>query len=398
MLVFNERPAQRAAGVHALVIGISAYPHLPGGTSAPPDDSPLQQLGLKQLRAPAHTAFAIHRWLLDNRAHLPVPLHTARLLLAASPEEVAAEPAMAQAGGATYADIRTALHDWRADLRTFAQSQALLFFSGHGLGGVGNDALMLPADLGDPADERPGEDLSGRVLRRAISLHDVVSGMAPPPGLGTIGAKQVYLVDACRNRSPAVDPDAVEVPPVWADPFEPQRDDRSLTIVLATLNDQLAYVGRPGEATVFGQAVQECLEGAAAIASDDGRGTRWPVDTPFLGAFLPGLMTERAKNLNVVQTSQALRLDLVRLVSYPAAPTVDVTFSAAGATPASNVQLDLRCGEQVSRVAPIDPARPSRLPMGEYQVVASAIAPPPDGTVSMGRTLRPPRFTIEVTL
>jgi hypothetical protein len=400
VLVFDERPAQPAAGVHALVIGISAYPHLPGGAAAPPAGSPLEELGLAQLRAPALTAVAIHRWLLDNRADLPVPLHTARLLLAPSAQELAADPAMAQAGGAGHAEIRSALHDWRADMRTFARSRSLLFFSGHGLGGVGNDALMLPADLGDPADVRDGEDLGTRLLRRAISLDDVVAGMAPPPAatLGTIGREQVYLVDACRNRTRVVTPDATSVPIVWDEPFEPDRDGRALTVVLATMNDQLAYVGRDGEATVFGQAVRECLDGAAAVPLDEGGATRWPVDTPFLGAFLPGLMNERATALRVTQTSQTVRADPVRMVSYAAPPELDVTFAVAGATPAANLQVALRRGGQVSTIAPLDPAQRHRLPMGGYEIVASAITPPPADARFMQRELRPPRSTIEVAL
>jgi hypothetical protein len=52
----------RKAGTHAIIIGVSDYPHLSGG-SAPPADLAPDNGGLGQLEVSAKTAAKIFNWL-----------------------------------------------------------------------------------------------------------------------------------------------------------------------------------------------------------------------------------------------------------------------------------------------------------------------------------------------
>jgi hypothetical protein len=372
--------------VHALVIGVSSYPHLPGGSAAQPG-SPGAGLGLTQLAAPALTAYQVHQWLLDHRDELPVPLHTVRLLLAPSADEL---EGIVQAGEPTYAGIRAALNDWRADLARFAKSMAFFFYSGHGLGGTGEDALMLAADFGDPAVD---------LLDRAVSVTDVEQGMAPPRpgGARTIGRRQAYFVDACRNRPPGLTVDSALVPTVWDEQVDTAEADRELAILLATINGQQAYVGAPGEATVFGQALLECLEGAAAEADGD---LRWSVGTAGISSRLPERMEERTARLRVRQSFRPGRqLMPIRLVTFAETPRVEVTFPVTGATPAANLRVDLSDLTGVTSFNPLElPVRAHPVPMGHYGIVARAVVPPPTEERRAVRILRPPRHEFAVDL
>lgn len=397
MLVFDVRPGEEpAAGLHALIVGISVYPNLPGATTAPSTGSGSENLGLEQLEAPALTAHQIYRWLLAHRAELPVPLHSVRLLLAPSPSELEADPGITEAqeagaADASYRSLQAALNAWREDLSRFAGSMAFFFYSGHGLGGTGEDALMLAADFGDAAVP---------MLERAISITDVEQGMAPPRrgGRRTIGRRQVYLVDACRNRPAGLEPDSAAVPTVWTQPVETDVDDRELSILLATINSRRAYVGKDGEATVFGQAVLECLQGAAAQPVEEGGQVRWAVSTTDISTQLPERMAERTKALRVSQAFRTGRQHFpVRLLTFQQTPEVTVTFPTVGATLPSNVQLQLDNRRQVTKIGPLEPpTREHRLPMGFYDVTASAIMPPPSGNVIMECILRPPRREVWV--
>ena len=396
MLTFDARPADGAprAGVHALVIGVSSYPHLPGGSAAQPG-SAAAGLGLTQLAAPALTAYRVHQWLIDHREELPVPLHTVRLLLAPSAEELDAEPSIGRppAGQPTHAGIRAALNDWRADLARFAKSMAFFFYSGHGLGGTGEDALMLAADFGDPAVE---------LLDRAVSITDVEQGMAPPRpgGARTIGRRQVYFVDACRNRPPGLTADTARVPTVWDEQVDTAEADRELAILLATINGQQAYVGAPREATVFGQALLECLDGAAAEAAEPDGSIRWSVSTATISSRLPERMEERTAQLRVRQSFRPGRqLMPIRLVTFAETPRLEVTFPVTGPTPAANLRVDLTDLSGVTSFNPLElPVRAHPVPMGHYGIVARAVVPPPTEERRAVRTLRPPRHEFAVDL
>src|SRR6266849_9591483 len=87
-LLFDRREdVGDSPGTHALIVGISSYPYLRGGTDPrAPDD-----FGFGQLTSPAISAFRFGQWL-SERAEPPVPLATCRMMLAPSEAELSAEP------------------------------------------------------------------------------------------------------------------------------------------------------------------------------------------------------------------------------------------------------------------------------------------------------------------
>jgi hypothetical protein len=77
-LVYDNRAV--SPGVHALIVGVSSYRHLPGGGGV----QAAETYGLTQLSAAASTATAVYEWLATQSANLRVPLASCRLLLSPS--------------------------------------------------------------------------------------------------------------------------------------------------------------------------------------------------------------------------------------------------------------------------------------------------------------------------
>ncbi len=66
--------------LHAVIIAVSDYPHLNGGSGALANDP----LGLSQLTTPGFTGQAIARWLLNDYNNPPCPLGSIEVLLSPS--------------------------------------------------------------------------------------------------------------------------------------------------------------------------------------------------------------------------------------------------------------------------------------------------------------------------
>ena len=77
-------------GLHAFVVGISAYAHLP----APGQPVLPHHYGMRQLSAPALTAYRLAATLRSQADQFDPPLATLRLLVAPSADEVKAEAAL----------------------------------------------------------------------------------------------------------------------------------------------------------------------------------------------------------------------------------------------------------------------------------------------------------------
>src|SRR5947209_6562442 len=91
MTLVYERPNWNLEpGIHAFIVGISAYPNLPDAVA------PLlpRHLGMRQLSSTARSAYDVYRWLRDSDANdcLPMHLATCRLLLLPSAGEIATLP------------------------------------------------------------------------------------------------------------------------------------------------------------------------------------------------------------------------------------------------------------------------------------------------------------------
>src|SRR5262245_41988225 len=248
-LVFDGRAALgKAAGFHALIVGVGSYRYLKGGAEPVAD-----HWDMGQLSSTATSAHKVHQWLTKANAEgrLPVPLATCRLLLSPSPGEAA----LAGVGApATFDNFSPAAHAWRDDCNTHRDSVALFYFAGPALQRSTDDAICCLGQF-----RKPGFG----VFFHAATLADIWSGMSPAPGFEEIARTQLYFFDACRMRPEKLAEFAeVDTSSVFEDALA-GGDDRCSPIYFGAISNQAAQAV-PGDQTLFSRAVLECLQGDAA--------------------------------------------------------------------------------------------------------------------------------------
>lgn len=238
-------------GLYALVVGISAYPHLEDGEQPAPD-----AFGLGQLGASANTAASLFDWLRQDFVHHALPVVWCQLLL--SPTAV--EKALFESRGFRHYEradnnaLRNAIQRWTgqlpADAEAARQSRSLFFFSGHGVQSNWR-ALLLPSDYLDPGFGAPQ-------LQNCISTRELQDWMEQCPV-----AEHLALIDACRNEfSPLASRGASANACFPLLPPSPQVPRTSASLA-ATSPGKQAYQAPGQPLTLFGQAVLEALRGTA---------------------------------------------------------------------------------------------------------------------------------------
>ena len=239
------------AGVHALIIGISAYPHLEDGTAPAPDT-----YGLGQLLSSARTAARVFNWLRTDFHYPDLPVVWALLLLSPSAEERAEFDAagLTHYDAADYARMRLAIQRWTAAVPKQApaatHSRSLFFFSGHGVG-ANRTPVLLPADYLDPqfGDPQLENCFSARELQRWMTENPV--------------AEHLALLDACRNEFSPLAEKASSAHGAF--PVNPPNGPapRAAAALASTSPNMVAYQFPGQPLTLFGQAVLEALRGGA---------------------------------------------------------------------------------------------------------------------------------------
>lgn len=176
----------RDPGAYAVVIGVSQYDHLPGGRGLVAD----RTYGLSQLKVSALSAYQFFAWLRDEYVCDGVRLVKCWLLVSPTDEELGLQTDLRDLPDATFANARTAVKQWHAEMNgldehTAQESKALFFFSGHGLELYQDEHLLLPADVLAPPGSNFLDSLRVQNLRRGMTGLKVRS--------------QQFFVDACRN-------------------------------------------------------------------------------------------------------------------------------------------------------------------------------------------------------
>jgi hypothetical protein len=242
----------RKAGAHAIVIGVSDYPHLSGG-SAPPADLAPDNGGLGQLEVSAKTAAKVFAWLKQTGEIAGAPVATCRLLLAPRPGELVEIDQLTGGayGPANYVSVRAALEAWGNDIFAGAAEPgpniAFFFFSGHGTEHAASPAL-LTKDILNP--HSPGG------ARKAIAFLSLCHAVK------TYGIdRALFFVDACRDV-PGVARMLNIVGEEILSPYAyPPRHHDALLCLQSTRAGGSAYQVPCSPATIFGQAVIEALDG-----------------------------------------------------------------------------------------------------------------------------------------
>jgi hypothetical protein len=244
--------APRKAGAHAIIVGVSDYPHL-SGSSAPPADLAHDNGGLGQLEVSAKTAAKVFSWLKQAGEVAGGPVATCRLLLSPRPSE---RVEIDQLTGGSYApadfeSVRKAILDWGNDIFAGAPEPdanvAFFFFSGHGTEHMASPAL-LAKDILNP--HSPG------------GAHKAVSFLSLCQAVKTYGIdRALFFVDACRDvpgvaRTLNIVGEDVMLPYAY-----PLRSHDALLCLQSTRAGGSAYQIPGDAATIFGQAVIDALDG-----------------------------------------------------------------------------------------------------------------------------------------
>ena len=179
-LVIDKRiPGQ--PGTHALIVGISEYPYLEGGSGPG---------GLQQFRLPQLSSAA--KWLsyllVSDRAALPVPLATCRLLLGPSLDELHDQPNPSTAQPVTTDDFVMAASGWIQDARRSESEMTIFYFCGHKLQVSREEDILLFQNFGSAI---------GPSFRGGVSFANIFNGL----GQGTIpiAQTQLYFLDGSRH-------------------------------------------------------------------------------------------------------------------------------------------------------------------------------------------------------
>lgn len=238
-------------GVYALIIGISAYPHLEDGTAPAPET-----YGLGQLLSSARTAARVFNWLRTDFRYPDLPVVWSLLLLSPSAEErVEFDGAgLTHYDTPDYARLRLAIQRWTAAVPkqppASAHSRSVFFFSGHGVG-ANRTPLLLPADYLDPqfGDPQLENCFSARGLQRWMTENPVGEHLA--------------LLDACRNEFSPLAEKASGAHGAFPVNQPNAPAPRAAATLASTSPDKVAYQFPGQPLTLFGQAVLEALAGRA---------------------------------------------------------------------------------------------------------------------------------------
>ncbi|NPU65932.1 hypothetical protein HL667_13095 [Bradyrhizobium sp. 83012] len=252
------------SGSHALIVGVSDYPYLSGGSAR--ERAP-NSGGLGQLALSAVTAARMFDWFSKAGRVAGAPVASCRLLLAPSAGEMAEINRLTNGHFARpdFAVLRGAIEAWRDAIykgRTGDENTAFFFFSGHGVEHLASPAL-LAADILDP--NAAGSEA------RAVAI-EAVARAVKTSGID----RALFFVDACRN-APAL---AMTLNIVGDEVLKPQpylAKSPDAVISLQSTRSGLQSFQVPGEdATIFGRALLEALQGAPPeFVPYDTHGTPW---------------------------------------------------------------------------------------------------------------------------
>ncbi len=360
-------------GTHALIVGVSAYSHLEGGTGTQANNT----YGLKQLSSTALTAYKVFSWLQECK--LETPLVTCRLLLSSSPIEQDIETGLRDLRGsypATRDHFDCAAYGWRDDAESHKKNVTFFYFAGHGIQQINStnykDPILLMEDFGRD---------KYKTLGNTVDTQNLVDGMKD------VSARtQMYFFDCCRNFLDELKNIRSDVPPVW-DAKLGVKDDRLAPVFYAALLGDVAY-GIKGEQTYFGEALLKCLEGGAGECKEfekfDGE-ERWYISIDTLCGKIKTQVNDlnkrksRNQDIEVDRTRNRDEEEYICFLDGP--PSVDVIFKVEPpeARQYTRVEIFNDNKEEVTESEPPIPLEPhpysGRLDAGYYTINAR-IKPP----------------------
>jgi hypothetical protein len=294
-LFVNPNWTPGTPGTFAVIIGVSEYTYLEGGSNFRTGD---EAFGLGQLFVSAATAHAVFDWLQDRYDYPAAPPAQCWLLLSPTTEELIYLGAPAPPGGspasvetigaapAILANCETAIGSWNdamSQLSTTdaANSRGLFFFCGHGLEIAQDAQVLLPSDY----LRRPG-----RSVNDALSTANLLKGLpfSPVPN-------HFLFLDACRNDVPRLREYVLEGRSILNQRQAALANRDSLTGALyASATGSQTWQPRTIESgiSLFGQALIEGLQGVPGMQRDGCNGTSCEIRFDPLKAFVESRMSD----------------------------------------------------------------------------------------------------------
>jgi hypothetical protein len=315
--------------LHALVIGVSAYPYVDG----PKQTRTGSDSGLSSLTAAARSASEVAAWLLEEYRNPDVPLGSLHVLLSPAKREKVHPTVKALLGTkgapATIDAVRADLREFRQRCKADPAGTAFVYIAGHGVQVTSRDAIVLLEDFAH-------SDYDGEPLFPAIDVVGEQMGMRGD----AYSQRQVWFVDACRTDvdEGGLDFDDFSPPSV---PSKPPGDVTTSPVFLASAPRTLAFA-QTNKTTLFSQALLSGLRGAACGPREDDAAD-WAVTVFGLGSYLPQevarLAAEEDEVQKVDQTGRFLDTTIHRFENPPEVE-LTVALDPAGTAKAVGALLD----------------------------------------------------------
>ncbi|MER6187907.1 caspase family protein [Streptomyces sp. NPDC001652] len=263
-------------GMHALVIGVGGYAHLPGGAGRAIAD-PLRYGNLGQLTSPPRSALEFATWLRESDpSRWTAPLASIDLRISPAPTD----PDLGGSGSAyrdaTIDSITEAYDVWKDRCASDENNVAVFYFCGHGL--QSDEQLLLASDFGR---------YEGNHFRGAFSFESTRTGFLQRPP-----RTQCFFIDACREVAPGV---TMPLGGANADPLDRpdarrrRHCDHDLTLQSST--PFAAALGRPRNVSYFTAALINAMQGGAAVTDEF---AEWVVRTDRIAMVIDSLVEAEA--------------------------------------------------------------------------------------------------------
>lgn len=318
-------------GTHALIIGVSHYPHITDGSAPTPEG---ESFHLEQLSSAARSAAEFAAWLRNEYHNPAAPLKSLRVLLSPAPgEQIHADiQALLPANhAATRAAVEQELIGFRAACDAHRDNVAIVYAAGHGVQMTKHGSVLLLEDFAGPGQ------LSR--LQGAIDMAGVHAGMNHPATAQT----QFWFVDACRQK-PAI-ARRFETLTGALSLDEPNGAAEASPLFLAATTGSLAY-GRPGGVSLFNEALMWALREAGAAEGPGAGEQYWRVTVTRLIKVLPDRVKALAAAHGETQSVDvAGKVHDATLHTYQHTPSVDLSVSLAPAAAQGTSRANLAQGD-----------------------------------------------------
>ncbi|WP_328549887.1 caspase family protein [Streptomyces sp. NBC_00366] len=266
----------KGPGVHALIIGVGGYPHLPGGDGERVDDP--YRYGLTQLTSPPRSALRMAEMLKSHPyGSWALPLRSIDLLMSYAPntsltEEIEDLRSNGKVRNPTIQIIKTAFKEWMDRCVDDPDNIALFYFCGHGLQDI--DHVLLASDFGrsslTPFDGAFSFELTQKACQQRLPK------------------TQIFIIDSCRRDAPDLANTLHSGINGLAVPTRgqaPQCTDL-LTLQIPIFREAESL---PERVSYMTSAVVSALEGQAATTDERGR---WVVTLDTISAKIEHILKE----------------------------------------------------------------------------------------------------------